>query len=85
MGSGTKPGTPAISMLTPDSATAGAEGFMLTITGTGFAGIAVIYWNSVTLTTTFMSGQELMAKIPPSDLDSAGSAMVFVRNPGTGV
>jgi len=84
--SGTKPATtPAIAMLAPTSATAGGEAFMLTITGTGFAGNSVVYWNSAILTTTFTSAQELTAEIPASDIANAGTASVYVKNPGTGV
>jgi hypothetical protein len=84
-GSGTKPSTPAITMLAPASATAGGESFMLTVTGAGFAGNSVVYWNSVVLTTSFVSAEELTAEIPASDIAEAGTASVFVKNPGTGV
>jgi hypothetical protein len=84
--SGTKPATtPTIAMLAPTSATAGGEAFMLTVTGTGFAGNSVVYWNSVVLTTTFVSPEEVTAEIPASDIADAGTASVYVKNPGTGV
>lgn len=84
-GSGTQPTTPTLTTLMPASATAGGETFVLTVTGTGFASNSIIYWNSVGLTTTFTSAQELAAEIPASDIAKAGSATVFVKNPGTGV
>ena len=84
-GNGMKPGTPAIAMLTPDSASAGGTSFMLTVGGTGFAGNSVIYWNSASMTTTFVSAEQVTAEIPASEVDRAGSASVFVKNPGTGV
>jgi hypothetical protein len=84
-GSGTMPATPAISKLAPTSATAGGEAFMLTVTGTGFAGNSVVYWNSAALTTTFVSAEEVTAEIPASDIADAGTASLYVKNPGTGV
>jgi len=84
--SGTKPATtPTIAMLAPTSATAGGETFMLTVTGTGFAGNSAVYWNSAILTTTFVSAQEVTAEIPASDIANEGTASVYVKNPGTGV
>jgi hypothetical protein len=84
-GSGMKPATPAIAMLAPTSATAGGEAFMLTVTGTGFAANSVVYWNSIVLTTTFVSTEQLTAEIPQGDIADAGTASLFVMNPGTGV
>ena len=85
-GNGTQPATtPTIAMLAPGSATAGSEGFMLTVTGTGFAGNSAVYWNSTVLTTTFVSAEKLTVDIPASDIADAGTASVFVKNPGTGV
>jgi trimeric autotransporter adhesin len=71
-------------MLTPASAAAGGETFTLTVTGNGFAGNSIVYWNSVGLTTTYTSAQELAAEVPASDISKAGSATVYVKNPGTG-
>jgi IPT/TIG domain len=85
-GNGTRPSsTPNIAMLAPASATAGGEAFMLTVKGTGFANNGTVYWNSSTLTTTFVSAQELTVEIPASDIAAAGTASVYVKNPGTGV
>jgi len=85
-GNGTRPSTmPTVAMLAPASATAGGEAFMLTVTGSGFAGNSVVYWNSAVLTTTFTSAQELTAEIPATDIANAGTASLYVKNPGTGI
>jgi len=36
------------------------------------------------LTTTVVSAEEVTAEIPASDIADAGTASVFVKNPGTG-
>lgn len=58
---------------------------MLTVTGTGFASNSIVYWNSVGVTTTYTSAQEVTAEIPASDISKAGTASIYVKNPGTGV
>ncbi|GIW01933.1 IPT/TIG domain-containing protein [Roseiflexus sp.] len=76
--------TPAISSLSPSTAVAGSSGFTLTITGTNFVNGSVVRWNGNPRTTTFVSGAQLTATIPASDIATAGTASVTVVNPAPG-
>jgi subtilisin family serine protease len=72
---------PAIASFSPASATVGDTGFMLTVGGVNFENGAIVRWNGVDRTTTFVSTTQLTATILTSDLVSTGSASVTVRNP----
>ena len=74
---------PTITALAPSSMTAGSS-FVLTVNGTNFNSNAVVNFNSVAQSTTFVSANQLTANIPASSVATAGSAMVTVTNPGTG-
>jgi len=67
--------------LVPTSATPGASQFTLTVRGSNFVAGAVVRWNGANRTTTFVSSTVLQAEITPSDLASAGTAVVTVFNP----
>jgi IPT/TIG domain len=86
-GSGTMAGAPAVSApLVPNTAPAGSAGFTLTVNGSGFVNQSVIYWNSMPKTTTFVTSGQLTAPVASSDIATAGSIPVYVRNPGgTGI
>jgi hypothetical protein len=68
--------------LSPSSATAGAAGFTLTVTGTDFASGAVVTWDGADRPTTFVSAIRLDAQIEAVDIDQGRSIPVAVRNPG---
>ncbi len=70
-----------ITSINPNSAIAGAAGFTLTVTGTGFLSGAVVSWNSTALATSFGSATQLTATVPASLLAQSGSATVLVTNP----
>ena len=74
---------PNISALAPPSTAAGSTNVTLTVNGTNFNGNATINWKGTALTTTHVSGNQLMASIPDSDVAAAGTASVTVTNPGT--
>ena len=57
---------PAIAQLAPNTVTAGAPGFTLTVNGSNFAGNSVVNWGSATPSTTFVTGKQLMTAIPAS-------------------
>lgn len=79
--------TPAITAISPASATAGAAGFSLGVTGLAFltgASGAVVRWNDTDLATTRDSATHLTAAVPASLVATAGSATVTVRNGGAG-
>lgn len=80
------PGTmPAISQLSPDTATAGGAGFTLIVNGSNFGSKAVVNWNSVpqSANTTFVTGSQLTVAIPASMIASSGNVQITVTNPGT--
>lgn len=79
------PGTmPNISELSPNNATAGSTGVVLTVNGTNFNSSATINWNGTALPkTTFVTANQLMTTIPDANIASAGMATVTVTNPGT--
>jgi hypothetical protein len=70
--------------LNPASIAPGGAGFTLTVNGTGFVSTSVAQWNGSVLTTHFVSGSQLTATVPASDIASAGSAWVTVTNPAPG-
>ena len=72
---------PALTTLTPSSATAGGPAFTLTADGTSFVSGATVLWNGAPRTTTFVSATRVTASIPASDIAAAGSVPVTVRNP----
>jgi hypothetical protein len=75
---------PVLIAVSPTTAAAGGAGFTLTTNGTGFVPGSVVYWNGASRTTTFVSGSQLAAAIPASDIASAGTAQVTVVSPTPG-
>lgn len=75
---------PTISQLAPDSATAGAAGFVLTVNGANFGSKAVVNWNGVaqTANTTYVSASQLTVAVPAAAIATSGTAMISVTNPG---
>jgi hypothetical protein len=85
-GSGMQPAsTPNISTLLPDSENAGGGDFVLTVNGTGFASNSVVYWNLATVSTTYVTAQQVTANITAAEIATSGTASVYVKNPGTGI
>jgi hypothetical protein len=78
------PGTvPAIAQLAPNSMAHGGPAFVLTVNGSDFASKATINFAGTAQTTTFVSGNQVMATIPASAIATAGTVTVTVTNPGT--
>jgi hypothetical protein len=75
---------PVLTSVSPTAAAAGGAGFTLTANGTGFVSGSSVHWNGTTRTTTFVSGTQLTAAIPASDIASAGTAQVTVVSPTPG-
>src|SRR5216683_4348319 len=70
---------PAISSISPSSATAGGAAFTLTVRGSNFvSGGSVVDWNGSARTTTFFSKTKLTASITAADIATAGTASVTV-------
>ena len=74
---------PALSSISPNSATAGSATFTLTATGSNFVSGSTINWNGTALTTTFVSATSLNANVPAANLATAGTAGITVVTPGT--
>jgi FG-GAP-like repeat len=70
--------------LSPATATPGAKGLTLTVSGDGFVFGSVVQWNGQALPTTFVSAESLNAAVPASSLTGASTAFVTVVNPGPG-
>jgi hypothetical protein len=75
---------PAITAVSPASLTAGAAATTLDITGTGFVSNTAIAWNGIALTTTFVSGTEIKAALPASDIAGSSTSAVTANNPAPG-
>ncbi len=75
---------PALSALAPTSATAGGPAVTLTVTGSNFVPSSVVQWNGSSRTTMVVSGTQLTAAIPATDIAQAGTASVTVVNPAPG-
>jgi trimeric autotransporter adhesin len=80
---GPSSGTPSLSSLSPSTIASGSFDFQMTVKGSGFASNAVVEWNGSPRATAFVSGSQLVALIPASDVAIAGNANVTVTNPTT--
>src|SRR5947208_3314714 len=77
-----KPGTmPTISQLTPPNIANNSGPFTLEVDGASFAANAVINFNGVKQTTTYVSTSKLTATIPNSAITTVGQVPVTVTNP----
>ena len=72
---------PAITLLTPSFALAGATAFTLQVNGTNFDPAATVQFNGSPRATTFISSTQLQAAINQADVASAGTSIVTVANP----
>ena len=70
---------PNISQLSPGSVNAGGPGFVLTVDGINFGMGASVYWNSVSHSTTYLTGQQITTTISASDIANPGDVQVYVR------
>ena len=73
---------PSISSLNPSAVVIGPSPFTLTVNGSSFASGALVYLNSVSRVTQFVSSTQLTASILASDLiGAAGNLSITVQNP----
>ena len=70
--------------LVPDAVAPGGPAFTLTVNGTGFVASSTVNWNGSPLATTFISGSQLTAAVPASDIATASTASVTVVSPSPG-
>lgn len=79
----TMPGTAVkMNQLMPNNTAAGGPGLMMTVSGSGFASNSIVYWNSMPLGTTFMTGNQLVAAVPSSVIAMPGTITVYVNSNG---
>src|SRR5260370_37400339 len=69
------PPRPAISVLFPDSATAGGASFTVIVTGLNFAISSVLRWNGLPRSTTFATATQVTAHAPATLAAAARSAL----------
>jgi IPT/TIG domain len=74
---------PAISQLSPGSASMGGAGFTLTINGSNFASNATVNWNGTAQTTTVISSSQLTIPVSSAMIANSGSVQITVTNPAT--
>jgi len=72
---------PAITSLSPSSATAGAAAQTLTINGTNFLSSSTVTYNGTGHTATFVSAAQLTISLSASDQATGGNYQVVVTNP----
>jgi hypothetical protein len=75
---------PALTSLSPNSATVGGAGFTLTVNGSNFVNGASVLWNGSARSTTFVNSGQVTAAILASDIAAAGTASITVSNPAPG-
>ncbi len=75
---------PAVTSINPQSAILGGAAVALTVNGSSFINSSAVQWSGVALNTTYVSGKQLQATLPASDLNTAGSFNVTVVNPMPG-
>ena len=77
---------PTIASLSPNTATAGAAAFAMTVTGTGFASGAVVQWingsGTTSLSTSVVNATTLTAQVTAALIATAGTAAVNVLQGG---
>lgn len=78
------PATPSLSSISPNSATAGGAGFVLTVDGGNFGSNSVAVWNGTALSTSFVSSSQLTVAISSTQIAQPDTALVYVYNPTGG-
>ncbi len=72
---------PFITSISPNSAIAGGNQFVLTVNGNDFRCDSLVSWNGFFGVTTFVSSHQLGAAITAADIAQPGMVLVFVFNP----
>ena len=75
---------PSLASISPSTAAAGGAAFTLTVSGSNFVNGSVVQVNGSSRSTAFVSGTQLSASIPASDIASAGTLSITVVNPAPG-
>jgi len=75
---------PAISAISPSTATRGGPAFTITVNGSNFVSGSAVEWNGSARPTTQVNAGQLTAQISDTDISVAGTENVTVVNPGPG-
>jgi hypothetical protein len=73
---------PSITSFDRTSIAAGSTGFTLTVNGSNFVSGSTVVWDTISLTTTYVSATQLTAAVATADIAYAGTEPVYVFNPG---
>src|SRR6266851_4413622 len=71
---------PSISSISPSSAIAGGNQFVLNVNGSDFRRNSLVIWNGSFLVTGFVNSHQLAVAISAADIAQPGSVLVFVFN-----
>ena len=75
-------GSPNITSLAPNMATAGDPAFTLTVNGSSFGTDSVVFWNGVALPSAYGTTTQVTATVSTGDVGTAGIFPVYVRSGG---
>jgi len=75
---------PSLTSISPSSVATGSAAFTLMVNGSNFINGSVVRINGSDRATTYVSGTQLSAAIPSSDVASAASLTITVFNPAPG-
>ncbi len=78
-GGGNTP-APSITSISPTSVTAGSAALTLTVNGSGFVSTSVVQVGGTSESTSYVSGTQLTATVPASQIADGGSLTVSVEN-----
>ena len=73
---------PVIASISPDGAIAGDDPVTMTVTGINFVNGSTVRVDGAPVLTSFFSAVELVAQIPLSVTNAAGTYLITVQNPG---
>ncbi len=76
---GTMAVAPAITTISPSTATAGGPDFTMTVNGSNFSGSPTVYMNGVLQTTTVVSSSQLTVPVSASMIMNATTIPVYVQ------
>jgi hypothetical protein len=75
---------PRLTLLIPDTTTAGGTAFELALQGSNFVSDSVVRWNGQARPTTFVNSTQVTAQLTAADIASTGTASVTVFTPAPG-
>jgi len=81
---GTCEPAPSITSISPSSAVAGGNQFVLTVSGNDFRRDSMVSWNGSFRVTMFISSHQLVASITATDIAQPGTVLISVFNPPEG-